>query len=104
MGSVYGIPVKLHWSFLLIILLLVYMGVFRGLDLPQLLSFSFLVVLLFVCVLLHEMGHVLMAKALNIKATDIILSPIGGLARLESMDAYPKKEMLVALAGPTETL
>jgi Zn-dependent protease len=72
----------------------------QNMALWQVLNFSSLVLILFICVLLHEMGHALMAKALDISASDIILSPIGGLARLESMEKYPRKEILIALAGP----
>lgn len=99
-AQVSGIPVKLHWSFILIVLLLIYMSVFKDLSFPKLFSFCLLFALLFACVLLHELGHVLAARWLNIEARDIILSPVGGLARIEAMEDFPKKEILVALAGP----
>ncbi len=99
-GSLLGVPIKLHWSFFLIILLIVYVSLERDLNGLQIFSFILLVLILFLCVLLHELGHALGAKKVGIKANDIIISPIGGLARIESMAQYPKKELFIALCGP----
>lgn len=96
-----GISVRVHWSFLLI---LAY-GAFAysaGSNAPALgaLYGVIIIVLLFVCVTLHEFGHALVARHYGIGVRDITLLPIGGVANLERLPENPGQELLIAIAGP----
>lgn len=100
LGTYFGIPVYLHWSFFLLIGYIVYDSYRRGMDQVNILWFVLLTLTIFMCVTLHEFGHALTAKKYEIKTKDIILSPIGGVARLKNMPKFWHQEFLIAIAGP----
>src|SRR5215831_2000683 len=92
LGQVAGIDVFLHPTFLL---LLAYVALTQG-GIGAVL----LVSAVFGCVLLHELGHALVARRFGIGTEDITLYPIGGVARLQRMPRTPGAELVIALAGP----
>jgi Zn-dependent protease/predicted transcriptional regulator len=99
-GRFTQIKVFIHWSFLLLIGYIVYAGVSAG-QTAEAISWHLLFILtIFLCVVLHEFGHALTARRFGFKTKDIILLPIGGVARFEELPENPKQEFLVAIAGP----
>lgn len=100
---IFGIEIKIHVTFFL---LLAWIGwlYHRSGGTPAAIDGVLFVVLIFVCVLLHELGHALAAAHYGIKTPDITLLPIGGMARLERIPEKPSQEIAVTLAGPAVNL
>jgi Zn-dependent protease/CBS domain-containing protein len=99
-GRAFGIDVKVHWSFFLLLAFFGYLAFRDSGSLISALVTIGIVVALFFCVLLHEFGHSLVAIRLGSEVQDITLLPIGGLARMKSLPERPIDEVKVAVAGP----
>lgn len=97
---VWGIDVQVHWSFLLILAYGAFIYSGRSNPLAGAIYGIVVILLLFVCVLLHEFGHALVAKYFKVNVPTITLLPIGGVAQLERMPRQPFQEFLIAIAGP----
>jgi stage IV sporulation protein FB len=98
-ATVAGTEVRIHFTFLLLLVFWFSAGASHG-GMPEALHTLVLVLAIFLCVLLHEFGHVLAARHYGIRTPDITLLPIGGVARLERMPREPAHELIVALCGP----
>ena len=99
-GKLAGINVYIHATFLLLIIFILLADYLEGHSLAAALWGLAFVLVVFVCIVLHELGHALTARKYGIQTRDIILLPIGGVARLERMPEDPRQELRVALAGP----
>jgi Zn-dependent protease len=98
-GTAFGIGVYIHASFWLLPLFIVVQSWARdGLEMVG--TWLVLLAAAMGCVVLHELGHALMARYFGIRTRDITLYPIGGVARLERLSEKPVEELLIALAGP----
>jgi Zn-dependent protease/CBS domain-containing protein len=93
-ATVSGIPIRVHFTFLLLLTYFALSGVGRG---GPFLALFFLGV--FFCVALHELGHSLVAQRYGYKVRDIVLYPIGGVASIEETPK-PRHEFWIAVAGP----
>ena len=98
-GTVAGTEVRVHVTFLVLLAAFGWIYFAKG-GAGMALDGVLFIVAVFACVLLHEFGHVLMARRFGIRTPDITLLPIGGLAPLERMPEKPREELLVAVAGP----
>ena len=101
-GSILGIPVKVHITFLLLLALIYFVG-------PSIIGVGGLkgvifVVLVFASVVFHEMSHAMVARYYGIEVTDITLLPIGGVARMAAPAENPRQEMIISAAGPMASL
>ena len=94
--TIAGIRIEVHATFLLLVGAV---ALLRSDSTPLWVSVGELLIL-FACVLLHELGHALAARRYGIGTREIVLLPIGGVARLERMPEKPLQEIVVALAGP----
>ena len=83
-GTYFGIPVRIHLTFPLILIIFGVEGWRTGGPGEAFWAVS-LVAAVFACVVLHEFGHSLQVRRYGIKVYDIVLLPIGGMARAESI-------------------
>jgi Zn-dependent protease/CBS domain-containing protein len=97
--SVGGTDVRVHPTFFLLLVWVAAVHWFRG-GAAAAVSGIVFIVLLFLCVVLHEFGHIYAARRYGIRTPDVTLLPIGGVAALERMPEKPSQEIIVALAGP----
>jgi len=102
-GRIRGTEVKVHVTFFLLLAWIAY-GAYQQGGTTAAVDVTLFVVTFFLCILLHEFGHIAMARRFGVRTPDVILLPIGGVARLERIPEEPKQELLIALAGPAVTL
>ncbi len=114
LGKIMGIPVQLHWSFLLVILYIAWafasfsqqvlgrsygFGEIEPASLRWAYSLVFSLVL-FTCVALHELGHSYIALKNGIAIRSITLYFFGGVSAMEEIPRNPRLELQMAFAGP----
>lgn len=103
-ATIFGIPIRLHWTLGLFVLFFVWLAYRESLSTDSIFLVLGFILCLYMCILLHEFGHSLTGKRFGVKTRDIILSPIGGLARLESIPDNPMQEFKIAINGPIVNL
>ena len=103
-GSVAGIGIFLHWTFLILVAAIFAFYYVQSESLSTALVGMGLILAVFACVILHELGHALTARRFDVPTRSITLYPIGGLARLERIPAEPMREFWIAIAGPAVNL
>lgn len=99
-GRFSGIDVKVHWTFFLLLAFFAFLGYQASGSAVGALTATLTIAALFLCVLLHEFGHSLVAQRLGIGISSITLLPLGGVSNLESLPEKPADEVKITLAGP----
>lgn len=96
LGNVFGFPVEINVSFLLLLafVFLAYGG----------LGGLLITTIAFGCVLLHELGHAVVARQRNVHVASIELSFFGGAAKMVNMPRTANDEIAIAAAGPAVSL
>jgi Zn-dependent protease len=100
-GTIAGIPIRVHWSFPIIIMFLLFdnWGA-TSVSWSNTWPILVFIVALFAFVTMHELAHCAVARRRGLTVRDIVLLPIGGVSEISSFQASPKTERDVALAGP----
>jgi Zn-dependent protease len=93
-GKIVGVDIELHWSFLLLLAFTLFIGY----------TFFALIVLLFICVLIHEVAHTISAQRNKIKVKKIILLPLGGASIIDDTNMPPEVEFNISVSGPVMSL
>lgn len=101
-GSVGGVPIRVHWSFSLLLILVAYDT--SGLPFSALWWTLLWVGALFASVTLHELAHCAVARRRGLSVKNIVLLPIGGVSQIASFGTSPRTERDVAIAGPLASI
>jgi len=100
-GSIFGIPLNLHITFILLLILIYFAG--GSIIGAGGLAGVVFVILVFASVVFHELSHSIVARHFGINVTDITLLPIGGVSRMAATPDKPIQEVLIAIAGPASS-
>jgi Zn-dependent protease len=95
-----GVPIRLHFTFVLLLIFLVVIGLGSNQS-PA--NYTLFIFALVASVLLHELGHAFVSSLYGIRTEEIIMFPIGGVSRLQR-PAKPSEEFWIALTGPVVNL
>ncbi len=103
-AKVAGINVYIHWTFSILIFLVILQGIRSGRDTAGIIFILAALLLIFGCIIVHELGHALTALSLNTPVKRVVLLPIGGVTQIESSPDRPLDELLISIAGPLANL
>lgn len=104
LGRLFGVQVRVELTVLIVAALFIFMGVGSNPTAQALLDQTTFVILLFVSIFLHEMGHAFGAWLFGIRTIDVTLSFFGGYARLDPPPRRAFEDIVVSFAGPATNL
>jgi Zn-dependent protease len=106
-GSLFGIPLFLDPSWFFILAFITFINgrrFYPTFGMAAWVAGLVMALLLFTSVLLHELGHSLMARSQGIKVNSITLFVFGGVASIDRESKTPNGAFLIAIAGPVVSL
>jgi Zn-dependent protease len=92
--KIWGIDIELHWTFIALLLVTFFISIQSGLFL------FVIIVLLFACVLIHELAHSYVSLRNGIRVSRIVLLPLGGVSMIDTTEIDPRIEFNISIAGP----
>ncbi|HUU20054.1 MAG TPA: site-2 protease family protein [Sedimentisphaerales bacterium] len=98
-GKIFGINFRIHITFFLL-LIFIFASVLDQRGLGNAIYATLFICSIFACVLIHEIGHSLIARRFGKQAKSITLLPIGGMAIMEEMPEKPSQEIAMSIVGP----
>jgi Zn-dependent protease/predicted transcriptional regulator len=98
-GKIFGINFRIHVTFFLL-LFFIFISVLNQYGINRAVLSTLFICAVFVCVLIHEIGHSLIARRFGKEAKSITLLPIGGVATMEEMPEKPGQEIIMSIIGP----
>jgi Zn-dependent protease len=111
LGRLFGIRIGLHYSWLIIAFLIAFSlvkqfaAVHRDWSRGVIWGTAIVTALLFfVCIVLHELGHSVVAQSRGIRVPSIVLFALGGVSQMEKESPDAKTEFWMALAGPLTSM
>ncbi|MFN8034369.1 MAG: site-2 protease family protein [Acidimicrobiia bacterium] len=93
LGRIAGIELRVHLTFLALVALF-------AMDPDGPIAGIGWLVIIFACVVAHELAHSLVARRRGATVREIVLLPIGGVSRLENLPENPRDEFAIAIVGP----
>lgn len=104
LSSVNGTVLKMHWTFLILLAWVVGANAVSGLVFEKIIWSLVFIVMVFLSIVAHEMGHLLAARRFGIETNEITLLPVGGISNYERLPKNVKEEILISMAGPAVNL
>ncbi len=101
-GQIAGIEVRVHVSFLVLVALFALVAPEPGV-MAAVASVGWLIVI-FTCVVVHEMSHCFVARARGAEVEEILLFPLGGVSKLRHLPESPRDEFAIAIVGPLTSI
>lgn len=98
-GRIFGIKFKIHITFFLL-LFFIFISVLNEKGIHSAVLATLFICAIFICVLIHEIGHSLIGRRFGKEAKSITLLPIGGVATMEEMPEKPAQEIAMSIVGP----